>query len=567
VAQKLQQLGQKIKGPCWGCCSVASSSYTSNRPSSTSSAARKAASLLQSLLGHVTAATLAGSDWLAILGLQPEALDACDATDHAAAAAALRQLQRSVLMRLWKAKSRADVAGAGAATAQPRVAALLQQLLQAALAGGSDAQNLVERLQTTTAGRKVLLQHVPALVAVLQAEPWLLPQQPQGAEEQLLLQQQEGQQQHVISQQQPQEAQPSGLFAFSILCKLVQQQKEAAVVRGLCVSLPAYLQQLVLGSTAASAEDGSTDAEAAAAGPVATDTSAEATAAFLHWLLLRKPGLGVAAANKLVLQHVMHTAPALVLAALQQESGAFGPQSLFARLVESGNGNGNSRAYLTPLIKVAATRQQRELQQLVTALLQYAIGDSSSNSSSSSNNCSTVELPLLTRESASALNIMLGPSRAAADALRSVLSQQPQQQLLLQALHNAVIHGPDDAHCNRVGRLAQLIMLAVLDREDEQQAAAAVQMQLDTMLQQFMDVALEQGNVRAVKALAVLHIAQQNEVLQQVPALLRAVAPGQPAAVQSAGWQLLEAWVSSEEGCTALLQQQGWLCILDVMTQ
>jgi hypothetical protein len=175
--------GHERKEPFWGCCSVATS-RTSNRPRSTSSAAHNACELLRALLAVLPARSLLQPGWKRVIfDVDAKALTL---VKDAAAADALVKLQHALLLQLACAvRSLPDAV-------QQLVHAALQQQLHAAIAGDSDAFKLVERFVSEGFGRKQLLQHVPTLVSVLQAQPWL--QQPQQQHDDEALQQQEKQQ-------------------------------------------------------------------------------------------------------------------------------------------------------------------------------------------------------------------------------------------------------------------------------------------------------------------------------------------------------------------------------------
>ncbi|KAF6252339.1 hypothetical protein COO60DRAFT_537691 [Scenedesmus sp. NREL 46B-D3] len=242
--------GGQLKEPCWGCCSIATSRI-SNRPSSTSSVAHRAATSLQALQGVVPAGNLLRPHWRRLIDPQPRPLTL---PSDAPAAAALVKLQQSLLLQL-AAHSRASPS-----SAHELVQAALQQQLQAALAGDRDAQALVGRFAAKPDVEPHLLHQAPALVAVLQAEPWLQQQQqPQGQ---------------------------ACVFACSTLCKLTTLDKQQAAVVEACRSLPAYLQELLLGPAATSSSIGAHAAAAATAAATAGASAGApeaAAAAFLGW--------------------------------------------------------------------------------------------------------------------------------------------------------------------------------------------------------------------------------------------------------------------------------------------
>jgi hypothetical protein len=564
---------------CWGCCSVATS-RTSNRPSSTSSAARKAASLLQVLSEQPLVLTiLRDPRWMKVFELQPNQTTA--AADPAAAEA-LRQLQHALL-----AKQTRYLAWTQAA--EPAVDAAHQQQLQAALAGSSDAYELLERLLSRACSKQQLQQHAASLAAVLQAQPWLQAQQ----------QQQQHEKQHQgLQGDQPCEGTQGDLscvVACSILCKLVAAKEQTAVAEA-CRELPAYLQQLLLGAaavaggstSAAAGADGTTAAPAAAqsapqaaagdgAAPTAavSEAVAAATAAFLRRLLLLAADASIAPAQSTVLKHVAATAPALVVAALQQEDAAISPKALFAQLVMSGP----KGSYVQLLLK-AAVEQQVDVQQLVSVLLQYAIANDGSStgsrggintSSSGSSSGGTAggnhdAAPGLAAAAADVLWTVLVCSgqQPWIKAVAAVLAEQRQAQQLQQALQQAVnsAAGDYEADAAQVSGLAR-ILRGVCDHE-----FAAVAAQLTAFLQELIGSALQQGDCKAAQALAILTRSKpvQQQLLQHTSALLQAVQPGKPAAVQAAALHLLEALVGTEEGRTAV-GEQDWRCVADIMMQ
>jgi hypothetical protein len=527
--------------PCWGCCNLVTS-RTSITPSSNNSAAHKAASLLLTLQRtHFT--DLRSPGWVQLLKLQSSKLAA--AADPAGVEA-LRKLQEALLLSLTRSP-----VFLGEETSQQQVEKAQQQLVRAALAGNVEAQKfLEEQFVIHAAGREVLFRQLPALVTILQAEPWLQQQQ-EGNQPQMLCSEQP-----AVQTQQAKQHDMRCVNACSILYKLVEKQEQAAVAQA-CCDLPPYLQQLLLGPaavTSAAAADGSTDASAAAAAA----TESAAAAAFLTWLLLLAPKPGVTPAKATVLGHVTGKAPVLVLAALQQKQDAFAPQSLFARLVL----RGVRGSYITPLMKSATARlvtQQAELRQLVTTLLQYA---ASTNSSSSGDAGSTGEVAGLSAAAADTLSAMLfGFARhpTAAGAVAAILAEQPQAELLLQTLRQAVLLGSGDAAVSGLAR----VLRGVCDR-----TYAAVQSQLAAFLQELVQQVLEQGNSMAAKALEDLIQSQpvQEELVQHTAAVLQAVQPDKPAQLQAAAWQLLVAWVGTAPGRAAVVQLD-WLHIFEVMVQ
>jgi hypothetical protein len=595
------------EAPCWGCCSAATG-HISDRPSSTSSsAAHKAASLLQLLLehkGHLSI-KLRDPSWLKVLELQPNQMAAAAADP--AGVAALVKLQHVLLFK------QTNYLACRRAT-EPAVDTAQQQQLQAALAGNSDAYTLIERLIGKSGCSKVQLQrHAASLAAVLQAEPWLQAQQ----------QQEEG-----ASEQQSKQQRMACLTACSLLCKMVAIGDQTAVAEA-CRALPSYMQQLLVGAATATAAssstcatagaDSSTDVtpaaaaaaavggnvdvadpeptgdaaastaaeshadaaepqpatgDAAASATAVSDADAAAAAAFLQRLLLPAANPSSDLAQSTSLEHVVATAPALVLAALQQGTDAFGQQSLFAQLLRRG-----LKGCYVELLLQAAVEQHIDVQQLVAVLLHYALGSDINSSTGSGNGVNTNSSSSSSSSTRASQGAALGLAAAAADLLWAVLvcaGKQPRgkvvaavlaepnhAQLLQQTLQQAVLQAAHNSDDNtEVTGLAR-VLRGVCDH-----AFAAIEPQMTAVLQELMQLAVQQGNRCAAKALAVL--VRSQPVLQQLllhtSALLQALQPGKPRAVQAAALHLLDAWTGTEQGRTAVLQQD-WLCIAEVMVQ
>jgi hypothetical protein len=91
---------------------------------------------------------------------------------------------------------------------------------------------------------------------------------------------------------------------------------------------------------------------------------------------------------------------------------------------------------------------------------------------------------------------------------------------------------------------------------------------MTALLQELMQLAVQQGNCMAAKALAVLVRSKPalQQLLPHTTALLQALQPGNLHAVQAAALYLLDAWTGTEQGLTAV-GQQDWLCIAEVMVQ
>jgi hypothetical protein len=193
-----------LKQPCWGCC-INARSFTNNRPISTSSATQKAALLLHALqeavmlqAGHHFADADLG--WQRIL--DPNAEKTLDLTSDPTAADALLKLQQALLLQL------ATRIGSIPNSVRQMLHAALEQQLQAALKGSCGALQMNESFIGKWKGRQALLQHVPVLVAVLKAEPWLQAQQRQQRQQQQQQQechQHERKQQHALQKQHEQQ--------------------------------------------------------------------------------------------------------------------------------------------------------------------------------------------------------------------------------------------------------------------------------------------------------------------------------------------------------------------------
>jgi hypothetical protein len=261
----------------------------------------------------------------------------------------------------------------------------------------------------------------------------------------------------------------------------------------------------------------------------------------------------VAAAKSNVLCHVIATAPALVLDALQQD--AYGPQSLFAHLVlHEARGS-----YITPLLNAAAAHEL-QLRQMVVSLLQYTVDGSSSSTGDKD------EAAELAAAAADALLWVLIPykKQPATDAAAAILAEQPQVELLQQALRQAVRLGSGDDTSIKYLRALAHVLRWLCDV-----AYAAVQPQLTPLLQELMQLVLEQGNkmaARAVAAFADSRLVMKKELAQYTASLLQAVQPDKPLEVQAAAWQLLEPWARKDAGRAAVLRQ-NWLHIVNVMVQ
>jgi hypothetical protein len=431
--------------------------------------------LLSVLLERASLAALRKPGWMQLLELQASKL--ATAADPAAADA-VRKLQHTLQQRLAQSSGEQVVSNEQL------------EVVQAALAGCSEARKVLHHKLNDNTCRKALLQHPLALVAILQEQPWLHAQQQQQPK------QQHGgdvcQPQVTIKQQQG----TTYVVECSMLCRLIKQEQQEADVSLACQNLPAYLQQLLLGPTAVAVAVVSTDGSAS---PAAASEPAAAVAAFLKWLLrfAQKPSMANAA--WFVLEHVAATAPLLVIAALQQGQTANGPQPLFARLVLANTSN--SKSCISLLFRGAAT-QQEQLQQLVTALLQFAtVGTVIHQSSSSSSSAGKQQGKgaALAQAAGEALgNVLMysGKQSAVAEAVAAVLAQEAQAEQLLQALQQTVLHaaGSDDRL-----RCFALVLRGVCDH-----AHKAMQPQLAAFLQELMQIVLEQGSDRAATALAVL---------------------------------------------------------------
>jgi hypothetical protein len=601
------------KSPCWGCCSAATS-CTSNRPSSTSgSAAHKAASLLQLLLQHHALFPLDFCDpkWLKVVELQPNQMTA--AADPAGVAA-LVKLQHVLLVKQTISLSWAKVAEPAVDTAQ-------QQQLQSALAGSSDAYALIERLLSKSCSKAQLRQHAASLAAVLQAAPWLQAQQQEGA-----LKQQSKQQsvacltacsllckmgdlkeqallaavaeachdlpahmQQLLLGAAAADSSSTGATAGAV-SSTDATTAAAAVAGGMVTAEPqsatgdaaaaaiavseaaATEPQPATGDASAAAaavlEADATEpqpaaGDAAAAAATVSDADAASTAVFLQWLLSLTAIPGTALTQGTVLRHVVVTAPALVVAALQQEPDAFGQQSLFAQLLMLG-----SKAAYVKLLLQAAFEQQVAVQQLICVLLQYAVGNISSSSSSGSSSSiggNQDAGPGLAAAAADLLwTVLVCPGQQPwVKAVAAVLAEPQHMQLLQGALQQAVLqasdNNDDDATVSGLAR----VLRGVCDH-----AFAAVELQMTAVLQELMQLAVQQGSGAAAKALAVLVRSKPvlQRLLPQTSALLQALQPDKPRAVQAAALHLLDAWTGTEQGLTAV-EQQDWLCIVEVMVQ
>jgi hypothetical protein len=525
--------------------------------------------------------------WLRVVELQPNQMIA--AADPAGVGALIK------LQHVLLAKHSAGLSWAAAAPSA--VDAAHQQQLQAALAGSRDAYALILRLLSKSCSQVQLRRHAAALAAVLQAEPWLRYHQ----------QQQQQQQEEEDGALQPQSDQHSVacLIACSLLCKMVSLKHHAAVAEA-CRDLPAYMQQLLLGAAAAASSstgamagtDSNKDAtvaesvaaaaaaaagssgedaaepqpgagDAAASAGTVSEADAAATAAFLRWLLLSAANPSTAAAQGTVLGHAVVASPALVIAALQQEEVAFGQQLLFAQLLMRA-----LRGCYVKLLLKAAVEKQVAVQQLVSALLQYAVdnfssstcsGDGINTSSSSSTGDNQADGPGLAAAAADLLWKVLAycGRHPWVEAVAAVLAEPARTQLLLRALQQAVMQAPDNS-----GDDAKISSLARVLRGICLHDNAAVELQITAVLQELMQLAVQQGNRLAATALAVLAKPQPllQRLLPHTPELLQALRPGKPCAVQAAALHVLEAWAGTEQGRTAVLQQD-WLCIAEVMVQ